>query len=93
MDVKVFGVVGAGQMGNGIAQVAAACGLSVIMVDVKDEFVQRGMAASPAAWTAGEKGKDTAGEMEAVMGRIKGTTISGTWRSDFVVEAATERET
>jgi 3-hydroxybutyryl-CoA dehydrogenase len=42
MEIKTLGVVGAGQMGSGIAQVASASGLSVIMSDVKDEFVQRG---------------------------------------------------
>ena len=43
MLVKVVGVVGAGQMGNGIAQVAAASGLQVIMADIKEEFVNRGI--------------------------------------------------
>ena len=43
MEVKVFGVIGAGQMGNGIAQVAAASGLDVIMNDVKQEFVDKGL--------------------------------------------------
>ena len=43
MEVKTFGVVGAGQMGNGIAQVAAMSGLQVIMNDIKDEFVERGL--------------------------------------------------
>ena len=43
MEVKTFGVIGAGQMGNGIAQVAAASGLSVIMNDIKPEFVERGL--------------------------------------------------
>ena len=42
MEIKTLGVVGAGQMGSGIAQVAAASGLSVIMSDIKDEFVQKG---------------------------------------------------
>ena len=43
MEIKTFGVVGAGQMGNGIAQVAAMSGLDVIMNDIKEEFVQRGL--------------------------------------------------
>ena len=43
MEIKTFGVVGAGQMGNGIAQVAAMSGLQVIMNDIKDEFVERGL--------------------------------------------------
>ena len=45
MDIKTIAVIGAGQMGNGIAQVAAQAGYSVIMNDIKDEFVQRGMSA------------------------------------------------
>jgi 3-hydroxyacyl-CoA dehydrogenase len=44
MEVKKLGVIGAGQMGNGIAQVAAMSGLNVIMNDVKAEFVERGLA-------------------------------------------------
>jgi 3-hydroxybutyryl-CoA dehydrogenase len=45
MDIKTVGVVGAGTMGNGIAQVAAQVGgLNVIMNDIKQEFVDRGMA-------------------------------------------------
>ena len=43
MDIKTFGVIGAGQMGNGIAQVAAMSGFEVIMNDIKDEFVRRGL--------------------------------------------------
>jgi 3-hydroxyacyl-CoA dehydrogenase len=43
MDIKTFGVVGAGQMGNGIAQVAAMSGFEVIMNDIKTEFVERGL--------------------------------------------------
>jgi 3-hydroxybutyryl-CoA dehydrogenase len=42
MEIKTFGVIGAGQMGNGIAQVAAASGLNVVMNDIQEEFVQRG---------------------------------------------------
>ena len=44
MEIKKFGVVGAGQMGNGIVQVAAASGLDVLMSDIKEEFTARGMA-------------------------------------------------
>ena len=45
MDIKTIGVIGAGQMGSGITQVAAASGFSVIMNDIKDEFVERGFSA------------------------------------------------
>jgi 3-hydroxybutyryl-CoA dehydrogenase len=44
MTVQTLGVIGAGQMGSGIAQVAAASGLTVVMNDVKPELVQRGLA-------------------------------------------------
>ena len=44
MTITTFGVIGAGQMGGGIAQVAAASGLNVIMNDIRDEFVQGGLA-------------------------------------------------
>ena len=43
MDIKKIGVVGAGAMGNGIAQVAAQTGYQVILRDIKDEFVDRGI--------------------------------------------------
>ena len=41
---EIIGVIGAGTMGNGIAQTAAASGYSVVMCDIKDEFVQKGFA-------------------------------------------------
>ena len=44
MGIKTLGVVGAGQMGSGIVQVAAISGLSVVMNDIKDEFVEGGFA-------------------------------------------------
>ena len=44
MTIQTLGVIGAGQMGSGIAQVAATSGLDVLMNDIKPEFVQRGLA-------------------------------------------------
>jgi 3-hydroxybutyryl-CoA dehydrogenase len=95
MEVKTFGVVGAGQMGNGIAQVAAMSGLQVIMSDIKDEFVQRGMQNITNILSKNvEKGKMTADAKEAVLGRIKPTVdLKDMAAADFVVEAATENET
>lgn len=94
MEVKTFGVIGAGQMGNGIAQVAAMSGIQVIMSDIKDEFVQRGM--QNIANILGknvEKGKMTAEEKNAVLGRIKTSiTLEDMAPADYVVEAATENE-
>jgi 3-hydroxyacyl-CoA dehydrogenase len=43
MEVRIFGVIGAGQMGHGIAQVAAMSGLEVVINDIKDELVQKGL--------------------------------------------------
>ena len=94
MDIKVFGVVGAGQMGNGIAQVAAASGLEVIMNDIKEEFVQKGLKTIDANLERGvAKGRIRADEKAAILGRIKpSTALKDMARADFVVEAATERE-
>ncbi len=94
MEIKTFGVVGAGQMGNGIAQVAAMSGLNVIMNDIQDEFVQRGLTTIAKFFDRGiEKGKLTQEQKAAVLGRIKGSTkLEDMAAADFVVEAATERE-
>jgi 3-hydroxybutyryl-CoA dehydrogenase len=43
MDIKTIGVVGAGQMGNGIAQVASQSGFQVVMSDIADSFIQKGL--------------------------------------------------
>lgn len=92
MDVKVFGVVGAGQMGNGIAHVAAAAGLQVIMNDVKQEFVDRGMQTiEKNLGRAVSKGKMSEEEKSAILGRIKPSTDLGDFKdADFVVEAILE---
>uniref|UniRef100_A0A832EAK8 3-hydroxybutyryl-CoA dehydrogenase n=1 Tax=Desulfacinum infernum TaxID=35837 RepID=A0A832EAK8_9BACT len=94
MDVKTFGVIGAGQMGNGIAQVAAMSGLSVIMNDIQDEFVQRGLNTIKKNLARSvEKGKMSQEEMDAVLGRIRTSVdLKDMAAADFVVEAATENE-
>jgi len=94
MEVKTFGVIGAGQMGNGIAQVAAAAGLNVVMLDIKEEFVQKGMANITRILSRSvEKGKLAADEKDAILGRIATTTeLSEMAKVDFLVEAATENE-
>ncbi|NJL58957.1 MAG: 3-hydroxybutyryl-CoA dehydrogenase [Desulfobacteraceae bacterium] len=94
MEVKTFGVIGAGQMGNGIAQVAAMSGLNVIMNDIKDEFVEKGLANITKLLSKSvEKGKMTAADKDAVLGRIKkSVALSDMAGADFVVEAATENE-
>lgn len=94
MGIKTIGVIGAGQMGNGIAQVAAMSGLNVIMNDIKDEFVQRGLDNITKILSKNvEKGKMTSAEKDAVLGRIRTSTdIKDMADADFVVEAAVERE-
>jgi len=95
MEIKTVGVVGAGQMGNGIAQVAAFSGFQVVMSDIADSFVQKGLATiSKNLDRMVEKGKIPAQKKEEVMGRIKGTIQLQDMASvDFAVEAATENET
>ncbi|WP_373499953.1 3-hydroxybutyryl-CoA dehydrogenase [Desulfococcus sp.] len=94
MEINTFGVIGAGQMGNGIAQVAAMSGLNVIMNDIKDEFVQRGLDNITKILSKNvEKGKMPSAEKYAVLGRIRTSTdIKDMADADFVVEAAVERE-
>jgi 3-hydroxybutyryl-CoA dehydrogenase len=94
MEIATIGIVGAGQMGNGIAQVAAMSGLQVIMSDIKEEFVQGGLQNIIKLLSRNvEKGKMSGEEKDATLGRIK-TTVDVAHLSgcDFVVEAATENE-
>ena len=92
MDVKVFGVVGAGQMGSGIAHVAAAAGLQVIMNDIKQEFVDRGFKTIEGnLGRAVSKGKMTEDAKSEILGRIKGSVDLKDFKdADFVVEAVLE---
>ncbi len=94
MEVQTFGVIGAGQMGNGIAQVAAASGLSVIMNDIKSEFVERGlMNISKNLQRNVDKGKLTIEAKDEILARITlSTDIKDMAGADFVVEAASENE-
>ncbi len=94
MEIKVIGVVGSGQMGSGIAQVAAASGLSVIMHDIQDAFVERGFSTiDKSLGRLVKKEKISEEEQKAILGRIEGTTsLEDMIKADFVVEAATENE-
>jgi len=95
MTVKTIGVVGAGQMGNGIAQVAAyPGGLNVIMNDIADQFVNRGYdTISKNLDRLVAKEKLTADQKKEILGRIKkSTNLDDMKDADFVVEAAVERE-
>lgn len=92
MEIRKIGVVGAGTMGNGIAQMAAQIGCEVIMRDVEDAFVERGMKNIDRFLSKGvEKGKLAANEKDAILGRIKGTTdMAQLGEADFVIEAVIE---
>ncbi|MBU0732590.1 MAG: 3-hydroxyacyl-CoA dehydrogenase NAD-binding domain-containing protein [Pseudomonadota bacterium] len=92
MEIKKIGVVGAGAMGNGIAQMAAQIGCEVVMRDIKDEFVQRGIKSIDRFLARSvEKGKMEAAEKDAILGRIKGTTDLSLLKDvDFVIEAVIE---
>lgn len=94
MDINTFGVIGAGQMGSGIAQVAAMSGLSVIMSDIKDELLEQGVGAIEKILQRGvDKGKLDGTEKEGILNRITTTVdIKNMTSADFVVEAATEYE-
>jgi 3-hydroxybutyryl-CoA dehydrogenase len=94
MTIKVLGIIGAGQMGNGITQVAAMNGLQVIMNDISEEFAQQGLNTITKILTRNvEKGKMTPDDKEAVLGRIQlSTNLKDMAGADFVVEAATENE-
>jgi 3-hydroxybutyryl-CoA dehydrogenase len=94
MNIRTLGVIGAGQMGSGIAQVAAISGLSVLMSDIKEEFVERGFSAIEKSLDRiVKKGKLSEKNKQTILGRIEGTTtISDMAKAHFVVEAATEDE-
>jgi len=96
MEIKTIGVVGAGQMGSGIAQVAAMSGFEVIMNDIKDEFVERGFSAiEKSLGRLVKKDIITEARKGEVLGAIEGSTSmeEDMAKTDFVVEAATENET
>jgi 3-hydroxybutyryl-CoA dehydrogenase len=90
--MRKIGVIGAGTMGNGIAQVSAAAGLDVLMIDVSDAAVQRGIAAVGTSLDRlVKKEKLSAADRSATLGRIRGSTrYSDLAAMDLVIEAATE---
>ena len=94
MEIKKFGVIGAGQMGNGIVQVAAASGLDVLMSDIKEEFTAQGLATIEKNLNRSvSKEKITENDRDAILARISTTTNLEDMKGvDYVVEAAVERE-
>ncbi len=92
MAIKNVFVIGAGQMGNGIAQVSAQAGYNVIMSDIKQEFVDNGMATiSKSLDRSVKKGVIDEAKKAEILGRIKTTTSNQDAKdADLVIEAAPE---
>jgi len=92
MSFEKIGIIGAGQMGNGIAQVCAVAGLAVTMVDVSAAAVDRGIATlSGSLDRLVKKDKLTAADKAAAVARVKGSTDYAALQGlDLVIEAATE---
>jgi len=93
-DIKKIGVIGAGQMGNGIAHVCALADHDVYLMDVSDEGLEKGLKSiRKNLERAVAKGKMSQADMDACMGRISsGTSYDGFSDCDLVIEAATENE-
>ncbi|UCE38132.1 MAG: 3-hydroxybutyryl-CoA dehydrogenase [Thermoplasmata archaeon] len=92
MEISKVGVLGAGVMGNGIAQVFAQAGYEVVMRDIEDRFVEGGMSnITKNLHRSVEKGRIKAEEKDAVLSRITGTTKMEDLKDvDFLVEAVIE---
>ena len=95
MDIQTIGIVGAGQMGNGIAHVMALAGYDVLLNDVSADALAKGMKTVTGNMDRQvSREKITAADRDAAMARITTTqTLSDLGQSDLVIEAATERET
>ncbi|NOX74791.1 MAG: 3-hydroxybutyryl-CoA dehydrogenase [Alphaproteobacteria bacterium] len=95
MAISNVGIVGAGQMGNGIAHVFSLAGFDVLLNDISAEALENGMVSIKANMSRQvARGKITDAEMAAALARIRTTeTLSELGPSDLIIEAATERET
>lgn len=91
-SIKKIGVVGAGQMGNGITQVAAAAGLEVVMFDIANASLDKGLATIAGSCDRMiKKATMTEDQKKTLLSKIKATTqLKDLADCDFVVEAATE---
>jgi len=95
MEIRKIGVVGAGQMGNGIAHVTALAGYDVLMTDISQDALDAALALIERNMSRQVgRGKITEAEMTAALSRITTTlSLADLGASDLVIEAATERET
>ena len=91
-NIQRVGVIGAGTMGNGIAQACAAVGIDAVMLDVQEAAVLRGLTAVAGSFDRlVKKDKMAAADKDAALARIKGTTSYDDLKTcDLVIEAATE---
>src|SRR3984893_12074928 len=94
MEIRSLGVVGGGQMGNGIAHVAAAAGCPVVLVDIDEGLLQKARAAIEKNLDREiAKGKGNAAEKESALARLTLTTgLEALASADAVVEAIVENE-
>ncbi len=92
MSIQTVGIVGAGTMGNGIAQLCAVSGINVVMVDISDAAVAKGLAAvSGSLERLIKKEKISAADRDAALARIQGSTrYDDLTSAQLVIEAATE---
>jgi 3-hydroxybutyryl-CoA dehydrogenase len=92
--IEQVGIIGAGTMGNGIAQVCAVAGLSVVMVDISDAAVSRGLATIGSGLDRlVKKEKMSSSDRDATLKRVTGTVDRAKLEPcDLVIEAATEKE-
>jgi len=92
MEIRKVGVVGCGLMGSGITQVCAQSGYPVVVSEINDELLNKGLASINAVLTKSvEKGKLTQQDKDGTLARIKGTTSTRDFAEcDLVIEAAIE---
>ena len=94
MSVGTVGVIGAGQMGGGVAQVAAQAGVNIILSDISDEYVKRGFAAIERNLDRMiQRGRFKPEERDRILRRIETTAkLEDLRHADFVIEAVMENE-
>jgi len=92
MEIKKVGVVGCGLMGSGITQVCAQSGYQIVVSEINDELLKKGLASINSFLTRGvERGKVTQEDKDATLARIKGTTNTKDFSDcDLIIEAAVE---
>jgi 3-hydroxybutyryl-CoA dehydrogenase len=92
MTIKTVGIIGAGTMGNGIAQACAVSGINVVMVDISEAAVSKGIATVAGSLERLlKKEKITPADRDAALARIKGSTSYDDLKAaELVIEAATE---